>query len=456
MDIVSGFETDVQNALTKLCGVLKGKKILVALSGGADSVSLLASLRSLSKVMAFKLFALHLNHMIRGEEADRDEEFCKKLCKTLKVKLEVRREDIPALAKKKGQSLELCAREYRYEILEDFCADNEIDFIATAHNANDNAETVLYNVLRGTGVDGVCGIPAKRGNIIRPILTKSREDILDYLSVAGLDYVTDSTNNENDYTRNFIRNVLLQEAKRINSNAISAINRLSEAAKEDREYFDNVIDGILNDTNDAVKLNKLPPALQKRAIRRLYSKHFDGFLESKHVASICGGLAVDAQRCFDLPDNVCAVTCNGTLRFYDTTLDKIELKEGVLWNGTNYVAGAYVRVELSCGIFRKDVNLPQKLMFSISLDKDKIKGRLYVRKRKTGDSFVVRNINRNVKKCFINNKVPASARDLVPIICDDEGIVYVPFIGAADRVYSKKCKEACNITVVLSERVGQP
>jgi len=456
MDIVYSFEMDVQKALIKLCGNLKGKKILVALSGGADSVSLLASLCSLSKMMAFKVFAFHVNHMIRGEEADRDEAFCKRICKILKVKLEVRREDIPALAKERGQSLELCAREYRYEAFEDFCVDNKIDFIATAHNANDNAETVLYNVLRGTGMDGVCGIPFKRGNIIRPILGKSREDILAYLTAIEFDYVTDSTNNENDYTRNFIRNVLLPEAKRINLGAVSAINRLSTAAKEDHEYFETVLDDLLNSSEGPVKLNKLPPALQKRAIRRLYAKRFDGYLESKHIISICGGLEVDAERCFDLPGNACAVTCNGTLSFYDNSLDKIKLNEGVLRNGTNYVAGAYVRVELSYGIFRKDVNLPQKFMFSISLDKDKIKGRLYVRQRKTGDSFVVRNINRNVKKCFINNKVPASARDLVPIICDDEGIVYVPFVGAADRVYSKKCKEACNITVVLSERVGQP
>ncbi len=456
MDIVYSFEAGVAKTLEVLCGKLNRKKVLVALSGGADSVSLLASLVAASAKQGFRVLALHVNHMIRGEEADRDEAFCKKICKAYGVKLTVFREDIPALAKETGQSLELCAREYRYGVLRDFSVENRIDFIATAHNANDNAETVLYNILRGTGVDGVCGIPKRRANIIRPILDKSREDILAYLAAKKLDYVTDSTNNENDYTRNYIRNVLLPQAMHVNSGVVSALNRLSSAAKEDSEYFEGVLDDYFCTSDTPFKLNTLPLPLQKRAVKRLYSKRFGGTLESKHIGAICSGLALDAERCYDLPNGISAVTCNGTLSFYNYDLDKAVIREGVLRYGTNYVAGAFVRIEISYGIFRNAVNLPDKYMFSISLDKEKIKGRLQVRKRKTGDSFVVRNINRNIKKCFINSKVPASARDAVPIICDDEGIVYVPFIGAADRVYSKKCKEACNITVVLNERVGQP
>lgn len=170
---INTFESGVLSALGRLCGKLHGKKILVGLSGGADSVSLLLALKALSAENGFEVRAMHLNHLIRGGEAYRDEEFCKELCGKLCVPLSVERADIPAAARAAGQSLELCAREYRYKALIKLSEDNDIDYIATAHNADDNAETVLYNVLRGSGLDGVCGIPAKRGNIIRPILGKN-------------------------------------------------------------------------------------------------------------------------------------------------------------------------------------------------------------------------------------------------------------------------------------------
>lgn len=455
MDIVYQFERDVQKALNALCGKLKGKKILVALSGGADSVCLLRVLYALSKTMGFKVFALHVNHMIRGEEADRDEGFCVKLCKSQRIKLSVFREDIPALAKKNGESLELCARNYRYGVFHKHCKENGIDFIATAHNANDNAETVLYNVIRGTGIEGLCGIPCKRDNIIRPMLDKTREEILEYLSVLEAEYVTDSTNNENDYSRNYIRNVLIPAAKRINPAVINSVNRLSAVAEEDNAYFENEVSAFVDGKELPIKLKGLPPSMQKRVVRRMYLQRFGTTLENKHVTSICNGLGTDAERCVCLPNGISAVTYNGALNFFDSTKPQPKLLETVLRIGENYVAGLFVKVEVSYGPFRAEVNFPDRYMFSVSLDKEKIKGKLCVRQRKTGDSLVVRGINRSVKKCFINNKVPQTVRDKVPIIYDDEGIVYVPFIGVADRVYTKKGKEVCNISVVLSERVGQ-
>lgn len=455
MDIVHEFENDVQNSLLTLCDDLRNKNLSVALSGGADSVCLLTVLRALSKKLKFKVFAIHVNHMIRGEEADRDEAFCVALCRRKRVKLDVVHKDVPLMAKEKGESLELCARNVRYNSFEAHRIENQIDFVCTAHNANDNAETVLYNVIRGAGSDGLRGIPQKRGCIIRPILKKTREEILAYLSAVGEDYVTDSTNNENDYSRNYIRNVMLPAAKHINPGVIESLNRLSSAAEEDRTFFEEALRPILNKYNSRVDLKKLSPALQKRAIKSLFARQYSAQLESAHINAICRNLRYDAEKCVSLPDNVNAVTCNGTLSFYDANGRKPKLVETVLREGENYVAGIFVRIEVSYGPFRPEVNLPDRYMFSVSLDKEKIKGNLCVRQRRTGDSFVVRKINRNIKKCFINNKVPASVRDKVPIIYDDEGIVFVPFIGAADRVYSKKGKEACNITVVFNERVGQ-
>ena len=447
------FEKDVARALSELCDDLNGKKILVALSGGADSVCLLTVLNSFSEKMGFSLCAMHINHMIRGEEADRDQSFCEQLCASKGLKIEAVRIDVPSEAKNSGKSIELCARELRYKALFKHCEENGIDFIATAHNANDNAETVMYNILRGSGIDGLCGIPAKRDNIIRPILGKTRKEIVEYLESLGSAYVTDSTNLENDYTRNYIRNVLLPCAMKVNGDAVGALNKLSKAAQTDTDYFSNVINGVLTDGKPC-KLNDLPDALQIRAVRSLCLKKCGFTLGSKHTLAICKGLNTGGEKRFNIPGGYIALTCNGMLSFEKADTEVCTIAEKELTEGKNYFANGAVCVELRSGTYRKGLEFADRCIFSVSLSKAEVKGGLYVRARTTGDSYVVRKINRNVKKCFINKKVPASIRDMIPIICDDDGIVFVPFIGAADRVFDKKCKDTYNLTVSV-ERVGQ-
>ncbi len=456
MSIVNRFEYDIQKKLVEICGQLKGKRIVVALSGGADSVCLLNVLCVLSEKLKFKLSAIHVNHMIRGEEADRDAAFCISLCKQKKVKLLVYREDIPALAKKNGESLELCARNYRYETFEEHCAEHCIDFIATAHNANDNAETVLYNVLRGTGIDGVCGIPQRRNNIIRPILYKTRDEILRYLECKGEQYVVDSTNFEIDYSRNYIRNVIIPAAQKINSNITGALNSLSALAHEDRSFFDGKLKQYIEKKQESgIDYRELEGPVRKRAIRNAYIHFFGTPPETKHLNALNTAFECNSEKDVYLPNNYLARTYNGVLSFYRSNLPKIPFTPCELREGYNFVVGSFVKVQLSYGPWRLPVNLTSELKFAVSLDNSKIKGKLYVRDRKTGDSFIVKGINRNVKKDFINNKVPAFIRSRVPIICDDEGIVYVPFIGIADRVFYKHGNDACNISIDINERVGQ-
>ncbi len=447
------FEADVADTLNVLCGDLKRKKILVGLSGGADSVCLLTALHNVSEKMCFKVYALHINHMIRGEEADRDEAFCRALCKEMGVTFAVKRADIPTMAKAASQSLELCAREYRYKAFIKHCVDNKITFTATAHNANDNAETVLYNILRGSGLDGVCGIPAKRDNIIRPILGKTRSEILAYLDACGRSFVTDSTNLENDYTRNYIRNVLLPSAEKVNTNAVGALNKLSKAASADAEYLNGVVNEKLSSGEPCV-LKDLPKALQVRAVRNLCLKNCGFVPESKHVGAICKGLLSGGEKHFSLPSGYNAVTCNGVLSFEKANAEVAVIDNAYLEEGHNSFACGTVNIEMRYGSYRKGIDLEDKLHFFVSLDREAIVGDMYVRSRQRSDCFTVRNINRNLKKCFINKKIPASIRVLIPVICDSQGIVYVPFIGAADRVYNKKSKDTCNITVAI-ERVGQ-
>ena len=175
--------------------------LTVALSGGADSVALLYAMAELKEEYSFSLSAAHLNHNLRGEESDRDEEFCKKTCEKLGIPLITESVDVKKEAEESGESIETAARRIRYDFLSRVSSGK----IATAHTADDNLETVIFNLSRGTDLAGLCGIPPVRDNIIRPLIFCTREDIENYLKEKGASYCTDSTNNEDIYKRNFIR-----------------------------------------------------------------------------------------------------------------------------------------------------------------------------------------------------------------------------------------------------------
>lgn len=244
----------VKDELTALTGGNPGK-ITVALSGGADSVALLHMLYTLKEELSFELCACHVNHNLRGEESDRDEAFVRDLCKKLDIPLTVKNIRVLDYIKK-HESVEKCARDIRYGFFDEVCGGG---YIATAHTASDNCETLLINIARGTALSGVCGIPRKRGNIIRPILSLTREEIEQYCKDNSLSYVTDSTNLSDDYTRNKIRHNVIPVLKEINPSLLTSITRLTRALSMDDEYLDNVArnsleQAVLGDMYDVKKL----------------------------------------------------------------------------------------------------------------------------------------------------------------------------------------------------------
>ena len=189
-----------------LSGMPADTPILVAYSGGADSGALLNMVLSYAKGSGAPVYAAHINHGIRGAEADRDEEFCRKTAEKYGIEIFVLRADVPAIAKMRKKSVETAAREVRYEFFSKVMLENNIPLLCVAHNADDNLETILFNISRGSGLSGVCGIPRTRkirgGIMIRPILEISKSDINSYCSENNIEYVTDSTNLDDDYTRN--------------------------------------------------------------------------------------------------------------------------------------------------------------------------------------------------------------------------------------------------------------
>lgn len=227
---------------------LSGKAyVIAAVSGGADSVALLYVLYSLKDELCFSLAACHVNHNLRGEESDSDERFVRRMCRFLDIPLYTASIKVNDL-RQKHDSLEECARRLRYEFFESISKDR---LIATAHTASDNCETILINMVRGTALSGICGIPAKRDNIIRPLLYNTREDIELYCSENCLDYVTDSTNLSDDYTRNRIRHKVVPLLKEINPSLFGAISRLSQSVSDDDRYLDKIASELMEKARTA-------------------------------------------------------------------------------------------------------------------------------------------------------------------------------------------------------------
>ena len=213
-----------------------GDKVIVALSGGADSVALLNALNLIKEKYSLTVFAAHINHGLRGAEADRDENFCKILCKSYNIQLFVKKSDVKALAKQQKISEELCGRNVRYDFFEELAKKFNAK-IATAHTASDNAETLIYNITRGSGINGAGGIAPVRDNIIRPLIEVTRSQIEEYCKTHGLSYVTDSTNLTDDYTRNRLRHLVITELKNINPQFELAALHFSQSARETFQYI---------------------------------------------------------------------------------------------------------------------------------------------------------------------------------------------------------------------------
>ena len=243
------------------------KSVTVALSGGADSVALLFALLEIKNEFGLNVSAAHLNHCLRGEESDGDELYVRKLCDKLDVPLICDRADVLGFARDNNQSIELAARNVRYEFLERVSN----GLIATAHTADDNIETVLYNLSRGTGIDGGCGIPPVRGRIVRPLISATRADVEKYCELKGVNYRTDSTNLSDEYTRNRIRHGAVPVLKAVNTSAVKNVALFSERLRIDADYLiaeaDRVYSEILLDGGLSVeRLLELHPAIFTRCL----------------------------------------------------------------------------------------------------------------------------------------------------------------------------------------------
>lgn len=412
--------------------------IIVGVSGGADSISLLHFLKDISGELELSLTAVHINHGVRQEEAIRDLKFVQNFCKEISIPLEIFNFDIPKEAKKLSISEEEAGRLFRYKAFNEVLEKNNAQKIAVAHNKDDNAETLLLNLFRGAGLKGLCGISFKRENIIRPLLDCSRAKIENYCLENNLNYVTDSTNNLEIYTRNKIRlNVIPYLSENFNKNIISALSNTANTLKEEEAFLDKIakkhLEEITIEKNSSFwiininLLKNLDVVLIKRIFRIIclnFNKNLNN-ISSKHINMLLNLLDKQSGKSVNLPNNISFKKEHNTffvtnLNFstnnynYQLPLDKkIYIKE----------LNKYIYLTKKC---INSENLSKKV-YTIPLNYDIMKDILLLRNRINGDKIFLKGIKnyKKLKDLFIDLKVPAHKRNSIPIITHNDEIVAV-------------------------------
>ncbi len=404
--------------------------LICGLSGGADSVAMLISLKELG----FSLRAVHVNHGLRGAESDGDEEFCRKLCDELNIPLTVFAADVTGYAKENSLGTEEAARILRYGYFRR--AAGEIGGsvkICTAHTLSDSAETVLFNMCRGTGVKGLCGIPPVRGNIIRPLIGCTREDVEEYLAEKGRGFVTDSTNLTDDYSRNKIRHGVIPVLREINSGFYGSVEAMSEVC---REYEDFVEISLKNAISENVIPADMHPLLRKKYIAAELKKR-DIPVNARRLTEL-SELVLRGGR-IQLSGDIFAVSEKGRFEIREEiSADIPELRFPLKIGENEFIEGKKVIVKcLTDEILKKNANIQNKLT-KFALDCDKIQGEAFLRTRKNcgGIKLVGSGHTRSVKKLFNEYRPRLSAYERSRAVCieDDEGLIWVERLGAADRV----------------------
>lgn len=417
----------------------------VALSGGADSVLLLTLANIYATHTGIVLAAVHVHHGIRGEEADRDEAFCRKHCEKMGIPLFVMHEDVPAYREEHGMGLEEAAREVRYACFERLLAEHgEYACILTAHNATDNLETLLLNLLRGSGLRGLCGIPPVRGAYLRPILSLSREEILAALGELGADCVTDSTNADTAIPRNYIREELIPHIRKKFPMPEHAAARLIKNLREEEEaahlaatrlFAENEKDGKL----PRALLASLEKATARRLIALLYEKAGgEVMIERTHYASLLSLLPGRREAAVAFPSGLVARLSDTSLSFCPKGEEKEEEPadyEIPLSLGRNFLGegrGEIWIFEHPNDEFEKRSLFVYNLFIHTKIDSATILGRLTARNRRAGDCYRYRNMTRDVRRLMSGAHLPHRLRSLLPVICDEGGILWVPGFGVRD------------------------
>ena len=427
-----------------------GDKILVALSGGPDSVCLLNLLIEMKGEFNIEVGAAHINHMLRGDEAYADEEYVKRVCELNDIPCFIKRVDINRVSKEKGISSEMAGREERYNFFDEIRTKYLYDKVALAHNANDQAETVLMRLMRGSGLEGLTGIKAKRDEIyIRPILGCDRSEIESYCMEKGLKPRIDKTNLENIYSRNKVRLELIPYIREnFNTDIINTLNRIARLLEKDSEFIQCYVDEAIEKCcvfNEKLiirsELFELKEAILTRAIKnsimRFSQKYYN--IEMKHIHDIVYLQNNKSGSKISLPNELEALNSYGNIEIKFTNHDEKEnIKENNILitkeNVYNYLVEFY-NYNIEFNVLKRD----EKLNFSKDplikyFDYDKIVNDIEVRRRKAGDTIKPYGMKgkKKLKDLFMDLKIPREDRDEIPLVCFNNEIAWIVGIRTSE------------------------
>lgn len=454
--MIKSTEQKVVKFILKKKLIDNGDSILVALSGGADSVFLLEFLLKYKRRFNMEIAAFHLNHNLRGKEANIDEQFCKNFTAQKRIPFFSSSKNVKLFAKRKRMSIEEAGRELRYGELLKIAKTHNYTKIATAHNADDNAETVLLNLIKGTGIKGLSGIPERREKIIRPILVLSKKEILDYLHNKKIKYRTDSSNIENEYQRNYLRNEIIPLIKnKLNPQFDSAVFRTSEIIRGYTSLIDEQIKIAVKKTVtykkqkliiNLIQLEETDVRLYGDVLRKTVRKYFNEELESKNISELLKLIKAQTGREINFPNGIVAVKERDSIIIY---LKKREVKN-------------IIQVDIKIGEEKqfegKSVSIStinrNKLSFYNTINKeyisaDKNKSSFILRRWKDGDRFYPLGM-KNSKKLsdFLTEQKISSSEKKEQLVLTNSGIiVWVVGIRIDERykisAETKKVLELC-------------
>ena len=371
--------------------IARGDRIICAVSGGADSMALLWAMYLLKEEWELELSAAHFNHRLRGDESDRDEQFVRDFCAGYGIPLHVGSAQV--VTGEKG--LEAAARDARYAFFSTLPGK-----IATAHTADDNAETVLMHLVRGTGLKGLGGIAPIRGNLIRPMLSVTRTDVERFLEEYAVSCISDSSNETDLFLRNRLRHHVMPLLKAENPRLAENVSAMALRLRQDEQALSDL---AMTDAPDITVLRAMAPAVRTRAL--------ESFLKSSGVRE---------------PEAV-HIRQLEALVFSENPSARADFPGGITV-GRNYGSlevipeAEPVKLDFTCTPAEEILNTPD--VFTVVPV-----GKVFVRSRQSGDRIRLPGGTKSVKKLFIDRKIPAARRDSVPILCDDAGILGIPGIS---------------------------
>ncbi len=446
-DLAGYFIEKMKETIARFEMIEPGDKLVVGVSGGADSVALIHALAQLQAEYNLQLVIGHLHHGIRGKEADEDAEFVARLAESLGLPLDAMKEDVPRAKRTMKVGLEEAARRVRYEFLERLADESKAQRIAVAHTSDDQAETVLLNVLRGSGIEGLVGISPVRGRVVRPLIQHSRREIEQYLSGVGQEWRIDASNVDTSYTRNRIRHDLIPHLQQNFNPAVkNALLTLSEIARDESGFLQsetaNVFQSITRDLSsdcvafDAEAFGALHIALKRRTLRRAIELVKGDLLdvEFEQVERVIRHLACDQDFSFTLPSGrVYAALSGGELKVFKLlSPEVINLCRSIAVPGVTSVP----ELDIQLAVRQVDAAMRPSSDSEAVLDADCLVGRLTLRTWRTGDRIQPFGMTgrKKIQDLFVDNKIARADRGRIPIVVDDEKIVWVVGVSMSELV----------------------